>query len=143
MDHGQAVKAIQQRWLQFWPTAAPSVKYAFDNMVKSEGDFFARLFVKHATTEQWTFGNAGNQQWRCSGYIDVRLSGPVNVGRGPIDDLFKVVRNIFQGKRFGIRAGEHGVVTHATTPGELVRDKQASQEWIMSAVTPFEYFEVM
>ena len=138
MNLAQAVKAIQRRWLDVWPTVAPSVGYAFDYDVKAEGAYFARLAVTHVGAEQRTMGREGARRFQRLGMIDVRLSGPINEGRGALDALAQKVIETFEARRFGKKAGEHGVVTHAAALGELRRDKPAPQSWILSVVTPFE-----
>lgn len=142
MNKGQAVKAIQRRWLDQWPTLAPTVKFSLDNIAKAEGAYFARLAVVTGSSQQWTMGKTGTRKFQRTGFIDVRLSGPISEGRGKLDDLAQLVTDIYESVRFGKKAGEHGVVTFATTPSELRKDKQAQQEWILSVVTPFEFYEV-
>lgn len=147
MTPGQAVKAIQQRWLERWPAASlaaigEAVPFSLDNATKSDARYFARLKITSGTSEQWTMGQTGNRKFQRTGFIDVRISGPVGDGRGNLDDLAHEVTEIYEAVRFGKRAGEHGVQTFASSPAELTKDKQAPQSWIVQVVTPFEFFEV-
>lgn len=146
MDIGDAIRAIQQRWLRNWPTMSAAVigtpvPFAFDNVVKAETNYFARLEVNHQDTEQWTLGSHGDRLYQCTGMIDVRLSGPINEGRGKLDDLAKKVIALYNGTRLAAGTGEHGLTTYASHPNELRRDKQAPQSWILSVVTPFDYYD--
>jgi hypothetical protein len=142
MDQVQASQAINRRWIEKWPTLSGSIPYALDNITKPDGISFAQLSIVSGPSQQWTMGPEGTRKWQRTGFIEVRLSGPINVGRRPLDELAKVVRNIFEGFRFGKKAGEHGVVTHDSSVSELRRDKQSPQLWILTVTTPFEFYEV-
>ncbi len=142
MDQTQSSQAINRRWLEMWPALAPAVPYALDNIVKPDGNTYAQLSIVSGASEQWTMGPTGKRKWQRTGFVQVRLTGPINVGRGPLDDLAKHVRTIYEGVRFGKKVGEHGIVTHESSISELRRDKDSNQLWILTVTTPFEFYEV-
>lgn len=140
-----ASRAIFARWITMWPTASSGVAYATDNNVAGEpqGSPFARVSIISGDSSQRTLGGAGNRRFTNEGVIEVRLSGPVNAGRGTLDALALKVRDIFQSTRFGEDApAEEGIETQATSIGELRRDRQAPNRWLIVCETPFEYTEV-
>ncbi len=142
MKSTEAHQAVLARWLARWPSRAPGVPWTFDNLGKPDGPILARVAITSVGSEQHTLGPPGKRQWLRSELIDVRLTGPINQGRRQLDELAQHVREIYEGVRFGNRAGERGIVTYATTVNELKRDKESNQLWILSVVTPFDYIEV-
>ncbi len=143
MDQLKADQAIFGRWAAMWPGLSGSVPYVFDNVTKPESSLFARVSIVSGQSVQWTMGpSTGSRKWQRRGMIDVRLTGPINVGRGQLDELAQKVREIYEGARFGRQTGEQGVVAFATTVGERRKDKDSSLLWVVSASTPFEFYEV-
>jgi hypothetical protein len=142
MNQLQVSQAIFRRWLDRWPPLEPDVPFAFDNIVRPEGETLAQVSIVSGTSNQSTLGQTGNRRWERTGFIQVRLTGPIGEGRRPIDELAQHVKDIYEGVRFGFNAGEHGIVTHACSVGELRRDKDSPQLWILSVTIPFEYIEV-
>lgn len=142
MNSVQASQAVFARFASMWPTLAGAIPFVFDNDVKPEAATFARCGIRGIGSEQWTLGPAPSRKWQRTMLIDVRLSGPINRGRKNLDTLAEYVRTIYEGVRFGVLLGEQGITTHATTVKELVRDREAGQTWILSAVTPAEYYDV-
>lgn len=142
MDSIQAAQAINARWIERWPGLSGDVPYALDNISRPEAETFAQLSITNTMSDQWTLGPTGKRKWLRSGMLEVRLTGKVGVGRKGLDLLGNDVRAIFEGVRFGVRVGEMGIVTHASTVNELRRDRDATRVWIIQVVTPFEYYEV-
>lgn len=147
MDATEASQAILSRWLTLWPGLSSGVPYVFDNIVRPEAPTFARVAIVSATSEQWTIGppplpNAqGSRKWLRRALVDVRLNGPINAGRNPLDVLANYVRQIYEGVRIGAKVGQAGVVTFASTVHELRKAPDSSQLWVLSVTTPFEYYE--
>lgn len=141
MNQAGAVKAIFDRWSSLFPGRAPGILYGFDNQVIAEPDnaSFARVGVDDNTSELYTLGPHGSQQR--TAYIKVRLTGPVGVGRGPLDALIDVVRGIYERVRFASGPGEYGIVTHASTAKPLRKDRDAPQLWVVQVLTPCEWYE--
>ncbi len=147
MDHPTAIAAIKQRWLENWPSMSAAVigapvEFSLDNVTKAEAPYFARLRVKTTSREQRTMGKPGNRRFDVEGIIDVRLVGPTNEGTKKLDLLARVVGKIYESRRFGVRAGEMGVTTFATTPSEATGDRQSPQAWVVVVTTPFEFTDV-
>lgn len=144
MDIISAHRVIQQRWLDRWPTLAPGIAFVFDNDVRPEEAYFARMAIVSGTSEQYTLGSRpGNVKVQHLGYIEVRIVGPMDRGRGEIDALVKKAFTIYQLKRLGVRAGEHGVVCHVSSLAELRRDAERGKSWVVTVTTPFEFYEVV
>ncbi len=143
MSPAEAARAVFARWINTWPTLSSGVPYTLDNVAAAEGDgYFARVALVSLGSEQETLGPPGKRKWLHEGLIDVRLSGPVNVGRGQLDILAGYVTSIYRGVRFGTLAGEQGVTTEATDISELRRDREAPHRWILTASTPCRWTEI-
>jgi hypothetical protein len=142
MDAAEASQAIFQRWITMWPALSGSVPYSTDGNVASEGaGYFARVAIVTDDTEQATLGRVGSRRWSHDGLLEVRLSGPLGEGRGPVDALAELVREIYQGKRFGKTARERGIVTHAMSTAPVRGGAQAKTRWTLLCTIPFDYFE--
>ncbi len=143
MTPTEAHRAINARWHSLWPGLSDGIAYSTDNTVMPEGNgYFARLAVISLDTEQHTLGPAPHRWWTHQGTIEVRLSGPVNVGRDPMDILAGHVRQIYQGVRIGRTAGEKGVVTEAMSIAEVRRGVESTGKWLLLCTTPFSFVEI-
>lgn len=143
MNYAEAKAAINKRWLQLWPTRSGNVPFTTDNNEKPEAATFARLSIISADSDQSTLASrdSGAQKILRTGFIDVRLTGPNQVGSGPLDLLCVVVAGIFETRRFALKRNDDGIITHASSVSELRRDPDSPQLWIVSVITPFEYTE--
>ncbi len=142
MNQLAASEAIFSRWITLWPGLSSGVPYSFDNIAVPEDETHAHVGIVSLPSEQWTLSRE-HRKWHRPGLIEVRLTGPLNEGRKNLDILAGVVRAIYQGKRFGDVLGvDEGVITHATSVNELKRDRDATQLWILSCVTPCEWWEI-
>lgn len=142
MTEADAVKAIYQRWMTQWPTPSGNIPYVFDDDVVDEvSGGFARVSITLTGDEQHTLGQTGARKYLRTGQVDVKLYGPANQGRGPLDALSAVVRGIYEGARFGATGTEDGVVCYASSAKEL-RPESSAQFWCVQVTTPFEFFEV-
>jgi hypothetical protein len=142
MSPDEMITAVCKRWVALWPTLEPAVDYQLPNTVKPlPATYFARLRVIHLETTQRTIGREGGRKYETEALIDVRLSGPVGDGAKRLYQLAKHVRQVFQGRRFGRRANDFGIVTHAMSLAELYRDPEAQHLFVLTATTPFEYYE--
>lgn len=147
MTPEQASFAINKRWAVRWPaeltaTGQTYVDYSLDNIVKDDAIYFARVSMVNLNAEQLTLGPAGKRKWSRTGNIEVRLNGELNQGRKRLDQLAKLVMNIFQGKRVGKLVRDGGVVTYATAIGELQRDQESPRLWLIICSTPFSYIDI-
>lgn len=138
----QASQAIFARWVALWPGLSGSVPYSVDNLIVPEAATFASVALISLDSEQTTLGPPGRRKWEHTGIIEVRLHGPIAVGRSQLDLLGQHVATIYRGRRFGYAAGEQGITTHATVVAELRRDRDSGNRWILTASTPFEYTEI-
>jgi hypothetical protein len=160
-------KAINTRFISNWVAACarasaksiaqggaaiPTVPYTVDNIRAQEGNaLFARLRIVSLTSNQRTLGprqkrtdpqqKGARRSWEHTGLIEVRITGPLNVGRGEGDLLAGEVRELFQGVRFGNTVGRQGITTEETEINELQRDKESPHRWILLCSTPFSYIE--
>lgn len=142
MTPAEAAQAINARFLSMWPSLSGDVPCAVDNVVRAEQETFARLAIISLEADQASLGPVGRRRWEHTGIIEVRLHGPINAGRKPLDLLAGYVRTIFRGVRFGYTAGQHGITTHGTAVSELRRDRDSPNRWILTASTPFEFTEI-
>lgn len=145
MTNDEATNAIFARWINLWPAASGGVAYATDNNIGAEqvDQPFARVGIVSLDSEQRSLGGRGNRRWNHEGMIEVRLSGPINAGRGQLDALAKIVRTIYQGERFGeAPPAEEGVTTQAAAISELRRDRESPSRWLLVVTIPFEYTEI-
>lgn len=141
MKHDVAVKTILQRWMTLWPGLSGSTPYVFDNDVNDQSPFYARVSITTLDEEQHTLGGVGTRKFLEPGIINVKLYGPGNAGRGPLDVMADYVRQIYQSTRFGALGVEEGIQTFETSITEL-RPKTSAQYWILVTKTAFEFFDV-
>lgn len=148
MTGPEAHKAILQRWMSLWHTyvggtqAAPTVPYEIDNRKLAQpAATFARVEITNLGGDQATLGPVGQRIFERQGFIEVRLYGPRDQGRGGTDTLVEYVRAIYESTRIGAIGEERGVVTYALTPREVRDDKEFPDLWCMLCRVPFEYRE--
>lgn len=145
MTPADAHKAILQRWMAVWHTlvggsqAAPTVPYTIDNRKVTQSTTFAHVAIENVGSEQSTLGAEGRRQFERQGFIDVRLFGPRDQGRGALDTLAEYVRTIYEAKRIGESGDARGVVTYAMTVRELRNDAEYPDLWCLLCRVPFEY----
>lgn len=142
MNQARASKEIFKRWLDMWPGLSSGVPYSLDNNLIAEGATLARVSITPLDSEQHTLGRPGRRKWWRPGFIEVRLTGPMNEGRRHLDELAQHVRTIYEGVRFGERVGDDGIVTHATSVANPRQDPDGPQLWVVVCTTPFEFYEV-
>lgn len=147
--HGEIFK----RWLQLWHTlaggtqAAPTVPYSLENNTAPQGaSRFACVEITPLDGEQATIGpppgrGSATRKWLRPGWIDVRLYGPPNEGRKPLDTLAGYVATMFQGVRFGGGGADRGIVTYATSSSVDRGNKQFPNLYCLLVRTPFDYYE--
>ncbi len=139
----EAEKAINARWMALWPGLSGDIPYTLDNLIRSdEPPTFARLQIISLGEEQTTLNRPGFRKFEHSGIIEVKIYGPINIGRSAMTTLGMAVRTIFRATRFGNSSGEQGVTTHATEVSEIRNDREVKHRWVMVASTPFEYTEI-
>jgi hypothetical protein len=148
MTPAAAYKAIYQAWILNWHTlaggtqAAPTVPYGIDNrkITQPEGAF-ASVEITNLSSDQATMGPEGRRRFERAGFIDVRLFGPRNQGRGALDTLAEYVRDIYESTRIGAVGEERGVVTLAMTTTEVRNGREFPDMWCLLCRTPFWYHE--
>lgn len=148
MNRVTAYEAIRARFYNMWPTkvggtlTAPTVPYSFDNDRKPSASTFAIVEITTVDDDQETLGPIGARKFEHTGWIDVNLYGPKDVGRTPLDILAGYVQDIFDSVRIGNVGVEEGITTFATSPQELRKAPEAPQLWMLVARTPFGYIEI-
>jgi hypothetical protein len=148
MTPTDAHKAIYQRWMTLWHTlvggtqAAPTVPYAIDNRKLAQpATTFAQVSITNLTADQRTMGAPGRRRFERPGWIDVRLYGPRDQGRGALDTLAQYVKEIYESTRIGA-VGEHrGITTFAMSVSEVRGDREFPDLWCLLCRTGFEYHE--
>ncbi len=142
MNPTEASNVIFARWMDRWPTLSAGLPFSTDNNTRPPAPSFATVAIIDLDSEQQTLVRRdGRVRWKRTGMIDVRLYGPLNVGRGPLDILVRHVRTIFEGKRLSGPRGSAGLITYATSANPLKNQRDSAQFWIMQAITSFEYTE--
>ncbi len=146
MERLDAHAAIYVRWMQQWPGLSGGVGYSTDNNVAVEGqvaDYFAKASIISFDAEQLTIAKRGKRKFLHEGLIEVRLTGPMSVGRGPLDVLADHVSTIYNATRFAdIPGREQGITTEATSAAELRRDPESVHRWILTCTTPFRFTRI-
>jgi hypothetical protein len=147
MDHADACRAINRRWLTEWPTMSGGVSFVTDNNsipVGSITTYLARFSIITLDSEQRTIGprakagKSARRSWQHFGIIDVRLEGPIDVGTDQLNIYGQMVRTLFQGVRFGNGPRDHGITTEATAIGQPIKQPN---KWVLVCSTPFDYVE--
>lgn len=145
MTPPDAYKAILQAWINTWHTlvggtqAAPTVPYAIDNRKMAQATTFAIVEIVNLSADQVTSGAPGVRRYEHTGFIDVRLFGPRDQGRGALDTLAEHVRTIYESTRLGADGNDRGVVTYTLTVTELRGDPEYPDLWCLLCRVPF-YF---
>jgi hypothetical protein len=148
MTPDDAHKAILQTWITTWHTlaggsqAAPTVPYGIDNRKLTQpAATFAQVDIVNVSSDQATMGPVGRRRFERLGFIDVRLFGPRDQGRGALDTLAGHVRDIFESTRLGAVGEDRGVVTHSMTMTEIRNDPEFPDLWCLLCRVPFWYHE--
>ena len=146
MTPADAHKAIYQTWMSTWHTlaggsqAAPTVPYAIDNRKLAQpAEKFALVSIVNIGGDQVTMGPVGRRRFERLGFIDVRLFGPRDQGRGPLDALAEHVRTIYESTRLGAIGDDRGLVTYAMAPTEVRNDPEFPDLWCLLCRVPFYY----
>jgi hypothetical protein len=146
MTPADAHKAILQTWILTWHTlaggsqATPTVPYAIDNRKLTQpATTFAQVEIVNVSSDQATMGAPGARRFERIGFIDVRLYGPRDQGRGALDALAEHVRTIYESTRLGAVGEDRGIVTYAMTTTEIRDDKEFPDLWCLLCRTPFVY----
>lgn len=139
MTPAQADAAINKRMIEEWPSKEPEVPFAFgDTVIAQPAAYFVRLYTVDLDSEQHTIGR--RKKFERQALLEVRLFGPVGEGTRRLKELAQVVIDIFETKRFGKRANDFGIVTHASSLAPLRRDAEADHLAILTVTTPFEFY---
>jgi hypothetical protein len=142
MTPADAHKAILQTWIAAWPTASSGVPYAIDNRKLTQpATTFAQVDIVNVSSDQMTMGAPGRRRFERIGYIDVKLYGPRDQGRGALDTLAGHVRDIFESTRLGAVGEDRGVVTYAMTMTEIRNDPEYGDLWCLLCRIPFYYHD--
>lgn len=145
MTPPEAHKAILQRMISTWHTLVggtssdPTVPYAIDNRARPQAATFAQLDIVNLSSDQHTMGVTGRRRFERTGFIDVRLFGPRDQGRGALDTLAEYVRTLFEATRLGAIGEDRGLRTFAMSVTELRDDREFPDLWCLLCRTPFEY----
>lgn len=146
MTPGDAYKAILQRWISTWHTlvggtqAAPTIPYAVDNRkLQQPATRFASVEIVNVGSDQATMGAPGFRRFERLGFIDVRLFGPRDQGRGQLDALAEHVRTLYESTRLGAIGEDRGLVTYAMDTTEIRNDPEFPDLWCLLCRIPFYY----
>lgn len=147
MTPTDAHKAILQAMISTWHTLvggtqeAPAVPYAIDNRKLAQpATTFASVEIVNLGSDQVTMGPAGRRRFERTGFIDVKLYGPRDQGRGQLDTLAEHVRTIYEATRLGAIGEDRGIVTYAMTTREIRNDPEFPDLWCLLCRIPFEYY---
>lgn len=141
MTPAVAYKTILQRWMALWHTLAggtqdaPTVPYAIDNRKLTAAPPFAQVSIVSLGSDQATMGRPGHRRFERSGFVDVRLFGARDRGRGELDTLAGYVTTIYEALDLG------GLRTYATSVTEVRNDREFPDLWCLLCRTGFEYHE--
>lgn len=146
MTPANAYKAILQTFIIGWPLkvggtqTAPTVPYSIDNRrLTQPTPPFAQVDIVNINSDQRTMGRTGRRRFERIGFIDVRLFGVRDQGRGPLDVLAGYVVELFESTSLGAVGEDRGVRTYATTVTEVRDSKEFPDLWCLLCRTPFEY----
>jgi hypothetical protein len=142
-----AYRAILQTFIVGWPLrvggteAAPTVPYAIDNrkLAQPTPPTFAQVDIVNLASDQVTMGRTSHRRFERNGFIDVRLFGARDQGRGPLDTLAEYVRELFEATSLGAVGEDRGVRTYAMTVNEVRDSREFPDLWCLLCRTPFEF----
>lgn len=146
MTLGEAVEAIQQRWLDEWVDGSndPLTASAFDDEpfdADSVDDPWVRLTIRHTGSEQATAGPVGGRNFDRTGIVLAQVFTLTGTGRDDdgasglsADDLAQTARAVFE----AVRVSGTSLVFFAGT----TREGDVDGRWAMTTVeVPFRYRE--
>ena len=157
MTEASAIKAVFDRWRALFPSLAPGVEFTFEDVRKAEPDLtsptaspFVHVAVTDADGELYTIGptspntvgsNAvGSNKY--SAFIEIDIAGPAGRGRGQVDGIADIIRQIYERQRFandpGI--GEHGVTAYVATSRRVTNPKDAGQVVRRKVLIPCDWY---
>jgi hypothetical protein len=135
----EAIRVVSAAFGTAWESARPAVPYCFEGELfdaKGVGTW-ARLSLRHTTSEQLTHGGAGTRRWARRGNLMVQLFAPIDGGRGLLADMAADVRTALEGLSLPGASGEPFVTYAGAT-----REAGTDGAWLMAVVTiPFVYYE--
>lgn len=133
MTEAQAIEAIYQRFADAWTNGIP---YHFENEGAESAGSWARVSIRHTTSQQLTMGSAPSRKFERRGVIMVQLWSPIDQGRAAMSALVADARTVFEGRT--ITAGGSAINCYAAATQESPTDGA----WFMcSVVIPIRYIE--
>ncbi len=126
----QAKEAIYGAFKSGW-----SNPYYFDNeVVETEDGNWARLTVRHSTSNQETLGPVGNRKFQRNGNVIVQLFTKLGEATDDVDSLSATIRAIFEGK----------TISGVNFSSVNVREIGPSGAWYQTNIeAPFNYTETL
>lgn len=133
MTPAGAYKAILQRWISQAAIRMASLPYAIDNRKLAQPTPpFAEVSIVNLGSDQVTIGRPGLRRFERSGFIDVKLYGIRDNGRGELDTLASQVIEIFEAIDLS------GLRTYATSVSEVRNSGDFPELWCLLCRTPWE-----
>lgn len=131
MTPAEAYRQILQHWIAEWDDETP---FAIDNRkLAHPTPPFAQVSIVNLGSDQVTIGAPGRRRFERSGFIDVKLYGARDQGRGELDELAARVVEIFEAIDIS------GMRTYATSITEVRNDPEFPHLWVLLCRTPFEH----
>lgn len=144
MTEAQAIEVMVEAWASAWAILQPSVTYGLDNETfRSADPLWARVLVRHTTSQQLTQGPKGARRFVRHGNIIVQLFGDIDAGRAPVAALVGSARAALEAQDLGSSGpGSDVVTTLAGATGEVIASKTTEGKWWQQNLTiPFRYYE--
>ncbi len=133
MTPSEAHKAIVSHFITLWDEETP---IAIDNRrLTAPTPPFAQIDITNLSSDQRTMGASGNRRFERSGFLDVRLYGARDRGRGELDTLAELVIDIVEAIDLA------GFRTYASTINELRENKHFPELWCLLVRTSFDYHQ--
>lgn len=133
MTPADAYRTILQRWIAQAAIRMPTLAYSIDNRrLTQPTPPFAQVDIVGIGSEQVTMGAPGARRFERSGFVDVRLFGARDRGRGELDTLAGHVIEIFEALDLD------GLRTYSTSVTEVRGDPEFPELWCLLARTPWE-----
>lgn len=130
MTPSEAHRAILAHFVAEWADETP---YSIDNRrLTQPTPPFAQVDIVNLNSDQVTLGRPGARRFERSGFIDVRLYGARDEGRGVLDALAERVIEIFEAIDIS------GMRTYAATINEIRGDREFPDLWCLLVRTPWE-----